>query len=74
MRRHLAQRIVSESLNVREVEALVQGRTDDGGSSSTSSKKVRDKDADTKAFEKELTDLLGSRSRSSGRRAKAVSC
>lgn len=55
----LAQRIVSEGLNVREVEALVQGRGDDGGSSSTSSKKVRDKDADTKAFEKELTDLLG---------------
>ena len=56
----LAQRIVGEGLNVREVEALVQGRDDDGGSSSSSpSKKVRDKDADTKAFEKELTDLLG---------------
>jgi ParB family chromosome partitioning protein len=53
----LAQRIVSEHLNVREVEALVQGRgeADAGGVS----KKVREKDPDTKAFEKELTDLLG---------------
>jgi ParB family transcriptional regulator, chromosome partitioning protein len=54
----LAQRIVSENLNVREVEALVQGREDEGAHA-PSSKKVRDKDADTKAFEKELTDLLG---------------
>ena len=52
----LAQRIVEQALNVREVEALVQGR-DDGVS--TPSKKVRDKDPDTKAFEKELADLLG---------------
>ncbi len=53
----LAQRIVSEHLNVREVEALVQGRgeADAGGVS----KKVREKDPDTKAFEKELADLLG---------------
>ncbi|MEQ1652611.1 MAG: ParB/RepB/Spo0J family partition protein [Hyphomicrobium sp.] len=53
----LAQRIVSESMNVREVEALVQGRgeVDNAGPS----KKVRDKDPDTKAFEKELADLLG---------------
>jgi ParB family chromosome partitioning protein len=54
----LAQRIVEEQLNVREVEALVQSRGDaDGGGSST--RKARDKDADTKAFEKELADLLG---------------
>ncbi len=54
----LAQRIVDEQLNVREVEALVQNRGEaDGGS--TSSRKARDKDADTKAFEKELADLLG---------------
>ena len=52
----LAQRIVEQALNVREVEALVQGRDDTG---STTSKKVRDKDPDTKAFEKELADLLG---------------
>lgn len=54
----LAQRIVEEQLNVREVEALVQnrGEAESGGSSA---RKVRDKDADTKAFEKELADLLG---------------
>ena len=53
----LAHRIVEEALNVREVEAIVQGRehTDDAGPS----RKVRDKDPDTKAFEKELADLLG---------------
>ena len=52
----LAQRIVSEHLNVREVEALVQGR---GEPEPGAVKKVRDKDPDTKAFEKELSDLLG---------------
>jgi len=53
----LAHRIVENGLNVREVEAIVQGReepTPAGGS-----RKPRDKDADTKAFEKDLTDLLG---------------
>jgi len=53
----LARRIVEEGMNVREVEALVQGRDD--GESSGSPRRVRDKDADTKAFEKELADLLG---------------
>ena len=52
----LAARIVEQGLNVREVEALVQGR---GDASVGASKKVRDKDPDTKAFEKELADLLG---------------
>ncbi len=53
----LAHRIVEEQLNVREIEDIVQGRehTDDAGPS----RKVRDKDPDTKAFEKELADLLG---------------
>jgi ParB family transcriptional regulator, chromosome partitioning protein len=41
---------------VREVEALVQ----DGGTvSSTSTRRVHEKDSDTRAFEKELSDLLG---------------
>jgi len=54
----LAQRIVEEDLNVREVEALVQ----DGGSvTSTSSRRVHEKDSDTRAFEKEMSDLLGLR-------------
>jgi ParB family chromosome partitioning protein len=52
----LAARIVEQALNVREVEALVQGR---GDSDAGSAKKVREKDPDTKAFEKELADLLG---------------
>ena len=53
----LARRIIAEELNVREVEALVQGggSADDG----TGSRRVRDKDPDTRAFEKELSDTLG---------------
>ncbi len=53
----IAHRIIEEDLNVREVEALVQ----DGGSvtSSTSSRRAPEKDSDTRAFEKELGDLLG---------------
>jgi ParB family transcriptional regulator, chromosome partitioning protein len=54
---NLAQRIMYEDLNVREVEALVQaGPIGEPGSTA---KKVRDKDPDTRAFEKELTDALG---------------
>ena len=54
----LARRIVEEALNVREVEALVQDRGG-GAGGSDGSRPGRDKDADTRAFEKELTDLLG---------------
>ncbi|HMN38252.1 MAG TPA: ParB/RepB/Spo0J family partition protein [Hyphomicrobium sp.] len=53
----LAHRIVENGLNVREVEAIVQGREEPAPSGL--SRKPRDKDADTRAFEKELTDLLG---------------
>jgi ParB family chromosome partitioning protein len=53
----LAQRIISESLNVREVEAMVQGG--EVGSSSVVSRTPREKDPDTKAFEKELSGVLG---------------
>ena len=54
----LAERILAENLNVREVEALVQGGLDftHGG---RSGRVQREKDPDTKAFEKELTDALG---------------
>ncbi len=55
----LALRIVDEAMNVREVEALVQADREAGETGSSSTKKVRDKDADTRAFEKELADLLG---------------
>jgi ParB family transcriptional regulator, chromosome partitioning protein len=54
----LAQRIIEQDLNVRAVEALVQTGTHFGDPGSTP-RKVRDKDPDTKAFEKDLTDLLG---------------
>lgn len=50
----LAQRIVKSDLNVREVEALVQG-----GPERTEERKPREKDPDTRAFEKELSDTLG---------------
>ena len=53
----LAKRIISDELNVREVEALVQGHGADNDRSEP--RKVRDKDPDTKAFEKELSDALG---------------
>jgi ParB family transcriptional regulator, chromosome partitioning protein len=56
----LAQRIIEESLNVREVEALVQDgevERSEGGST----RRTREKDADTRAFEKELAAALGLR-------------
>jgi ParB family transcriptional regulator, chromosome partitioning protein len=54
----LAQRIVEQGLNVREAEALGQAGPI-GVAGSTAARKVRDKDPDTKAFEKELADTLG---------------
>ncbi len=53
----LAEKIVAEDLNVREVEALVQAG--EIGTAGPSGRKAREKDADTKAFEKELADALG---------------
>jgi ParB family transcriptional regulator, chromosome partitioning protein len=53
----LARQIIDGSMNVREAEALVQAGP--MGTEGASSRKVRDKDPDTKAFEKELSDLLG---------------
>ncbi len=50
----LAIRIVEQDLNVREVEALVQALENP-----KERRRVRDKDADTRAFEKELADTLG---------------
>jgi ParB family chromosome partitioning protein len=55
----LAQRIVEQSLSVREVEALVQ-KIDRGlAEAAVAPKLPREKDADTKAFEAELTEVLG---------------
>jgi ParB family transcriptional regulator, chromosome partitioning protein len=53
----IAQRIISEDLNVREVEALVQSAGT--GSARPAGRRVREKDPDTRAFEKELGDSLG---------------
>jgi ParB family transcriptional regulator, chromosome partitioning protein len=56
----LARRIVEEDLNVRAVEALVQ---DEGRAGTTGAKSDRqggdNKDADARAFEKDLSDSLG---------------
>ena len=54
----LASRIIDQDMNVRAVEAMVQTGTHFGEPGSTPRKK-RDKDPDTKAFEKDLTDQLG---------------
>ena len=53
----LAQRIIEQDMNVRAVEALMQ--TGQFGKPGATGRKVRDKDPDTKAFEKDLTDVLG---------------
>ncbi len=53
----LAQRVIEQDLSVRDIETLVQ-QIDKGGPKLPVSR-VREKDADTKAFEKELGDLLG---------------
>ena len=50
----LAIRIYEQGLNVRDVEALVQSLENP-----TERRRVREKDADTRAFEKELADTLG---------------
>jgi ParB family transcriptional regulator, chromosome partitioning protein len=57
----LARRIVEEDLNVRAVEGLMQGLDKEPGGSGSKGKSppARDKDADTRAFEKDLTDALG---------------
>jgi ParB family chromosome partitioning protein len=58
----LADQIVERQLNVRGAEALVQNnpRADqDGGSGTHPAPRRKDKDPDTRAFEKDLADGLG---------------
>ncbi|MEO1711226.1 MAG: chromosome partitioning protein ParB, partial [Pseudomonadota bacterium] len=54
----LAHRIVDEDLNVRAVEAMVQDDTVTPSSTKTA-RRSREKDADTKAFERDLAQVLG---------------
>ena len=64
----LAEQIIATELNVREVEALVSGGADTGANDGGSSfRKMRDKDPDTKAFEKELSRLAWSAGRDQAR-------
>ncbi|MFM7084898.1 MAG: ParB/RepB/Spo0J family partition protein [Hyphomicrobium sp.] len=53
----IAKKIIEFNLNVRDVEALVQA--DDKKDKINSKKKSRNKDTDTRAFEKELSNTLG---------------
>lgn len=55
----IAKQIIDNGLNVRDVETLVQTTFGEPGPTGGAHRRGRDKDADTKAFEKELTDLLG---------------
>jgi ParB family transcriptional regulator, chromosome partitioning protein len=52
----LAQKVVEQGLNVRDIEAMVQ-KAD--GEVDSPARKTREKDIDTRAFEKELSDTLG---------------
>lgn len=54
----LAHHIIEHDLNVRQVEALAQGG-DEVGRGGGSTRSVREKDADTRAFENELSAALG---------------
>ena len=53
----LAQRIVEQDMNVRDVEALMQQI--DKGETAPPPSRVREKDADTRAFEQALAENLG---------------
>jgi ParB family chromosome partitioning protein len=56
----LAQRIVEEELNVRAIEALVQDEGEGAaGRGGKSKSPAVEKDTDTRAFEKDMSDALG---------------
>jgi len=54
----LAQRIIEQDLNVRAVEAMVNG-SGEGGTQRSGDRRGNGKDADTRAFEKDISDSLG---------------
>jgi ParB family chromosome partitioning protein len=55
----LARRIVAQDLNVRAVEALVQTQPKNPDAGPPGARRGSEKDADTRAFEKDLGDALG---------------
>jgi ParB family chromosome partitioning protein len=57
----LAKQVIDLSLTVRDVETLVQGSGGSGGARgpSTGTRSPKEKDADTRAFEKDMSDALG---------------
>ncbi|WP_088348441.1 MULTISPECIES: ParB/RepB/Spo0J family partition protein [Rhodomicrobium] len=55
----MAREIVDKGLNVRDVEALVQTKKDSGGVKARAATPGLQKDADTRAAEREMADALG---------------
>lgn len=55
----LAYRIVEEGLSVRQAEAIAQGATEDGEAAAVEKAPKPEKDADTRALEKLLADVIG---------------
>lgn len=55
----LAERVAREGMNVREVEALVKSLAEGAQGDQSPGRAKREKDPDTRAFEKDVTDMLG---------------
>lgn len=55
----LAYRIVEEGLSVRQVEAIAQGTAEEGEAAAVEKAPKPEKDADTRALEKLLADVIG---------------
>ena len=55
----VAQRIVEEGVSVRQAEAIAQGDTEQGGAEAAEKAPKPEKDADTRALEKLLADVIG---------------
>lgn len=55
----LAKQIIADNLTVRDAESLAQGMSGGRGGSSSPSRSAKEKDANTLAFEKEMSDELG---------------
>jgi ParB family chromosome partitioning protein len=55
----VARRIVEQGLSVRDVERITQQETEDSAGRTKTKARRREKDADTRALEKDLSDALG---------------